>query len=473
MSKISEIKAEILLIVFLILMILPFLILNLFNNPNSEDINWIVERKRYGFIKNQYFYYEFWSGRFFVHAVLSVSSFFFDSKSFIGYKIITLSMMLVFFYVLFLLISEITRNTLKFSERFLYSLTIFFLYLYAMPSISEGFYWLESVICYQLAFILILIFSIFYFRLNNADTFRARIFYTLISCLTIIAIGGSNEVGATLILMLITLLLIKNFLVENKIKWSLILFALVIGISVYISFSAPINHLRTQNLENQQFFYSIYNSLIFLIQNVLSWTFNSPLLVFTFLLIPVFFKIIENRGPNSAVFTINPIYSLLACFIFLYTSIFMIIWGIGEFPYDRILNFIYFVFLIGWFWNVTVLIFYIKKKFKISIEKYPKYLYAIAFLMIALFLIRENNVRTAYYDLLGGVAYKYDAKLNERYSFLLHSNSDSCEVDSLENTPKTIFVSDITSEPDYWLHKNYSQYFNKKSIRLKKSEPKP
>ncbi|MEO8209919.1 MAG: DUF6056 family protein [bacterium] len=466
-EKILGKKPDYFLLIFLILTILPFLILHYYNNPNAEDFIYGEEAKRIGFLNYIQVLYKYWGGRYFTYIFISITPLTF--KSIIGYKIFTLVMMIVFYYILYLFISEITGDSLTLKEKFLISLSIFFLYLYAMPSVSEGFYWYASLVGYLIAIILVLIFSIFYIRLDGTSSLKKKIYYTLIICLTVIAIAGSVELAATIIVIFIFFLLIKSFFIEKKFNWSLIIIALITAISVYIAYSAPGNFERSEKyIENHNFFYSVYSSVIFLLQQIFTWTFVSPLLPLTVLLLPLFFKIIKGRA-NSVKFSINPVYALTGSLIFLFSNIFLIIWSMGIYPYPRIVNFIYFVFLIGWFYNVAVLTFYINKKFKISVERLPGYVYAIAFTMIAFFLIKENNIKTAYYDLLGGVANKYDNEMKTRYEDILQSNSDSCEVDSVRNIPGSFYFSDNAADPNQFFNQGYELYFNKKSISLKKS----
>jgi len=464
-----NIKTEYLLILFLILMVLPFLILNYFNHPAPEDFYWAEETKKLGFIKAFRGWYKFEGGRYITFALANLNPLVFNSM--VGYRVHTFLLMLTFFYVLFLFVFEITKSSLAFKESVLLSLSIIFLYLYGMASVREGFYWEVAAIQYHFSFVLIMLFSIFYIRLSNENNFTKRIFYIIISCLIVLIIPGTNELSATMISILIISLIIKNFLIEKKFNWLLVVFAILIGIGVYVAFSAPGNFKRMgPSSVRGDFIYSVYNSVTFLIEKLLLWAFNTPLLVITLLFIPTFFKIIKQRAGNEDMFSINPIYSLMLCFLLLFAITYGINWSQGGFPYDRTLNFLYLVFLIEWFYILIALCIYIDKKFNISVEKLPKYVYTIAFIIIVLFLFKENNIQTAYTDLFGGAAYKYHTALNERYNFILQSTSDSIEVDSIKNVPKSFYSLELIDDNELFL-KAFAQYFHKKSI-VKKSKDK-
>ncbi|MDQ3019424.1 MAG: DUF6056 family protein [Bacteroidota bacterium] len=467
-KHISEAKAESLQIGFLILMILPLLILYFFNHPTTEDFYFTETARELGFIDAQRFFLKFWGGRFTYFALISINPLLF--KSIAGYNVLLFLIMISFFLILFLFIYQLTKNSLTFKEKLLFSLSVFFLYLYSMPSISQGFYCLGFSYVYHLGILLILVFFISYIQLSIAVKLSQKIFYSAICCLTAIAAAGCNELSAAIFLMTLLLLLLKS-IIDKKINYSLLFFVVITSITVYIAFTAPGNSNRMEEYpDSHRFLFSIYNSGTFLLHQLIVWTFNSPLLAFTFLLIPIFIKIIEKSKTFTDRFSINPFNSIIILLAFVYSGIFIMMWSVGIPPYLRILNVLYFLFLLGWFYNMIVLFRYLDRKFNISNLKYPKYLNAIAYIIIIFFLIKENNITTAYSDLLSGAAKKFSNIMDERYNYILTDNSDTCKIDSIDYVPKTFFFMDINYEPKSVYNKGYSQYFNKKSVILKKTE---
>ncbi|MEO8210814.1 MAG: DUF6056 family protein [bacterium] len=466
----SETKLENLLIVFLILMIIPFIFLFYFNHPSGDDFGFPDNTKIFGFLTAQQISYTNWTGKFFSNAVLSFNPLYF--KSITGYKVFTLLLMIAFFYVIFLFISEIIRDNLKWKQRFLFSLAIFFLYLYGMPSVSQGFYWITGSIVYQFGLIMIMIFLILYSRLNKTNKTSEKFFYTSLSSLLLIAIAGCSEMSMGLIIIIISVLILVNILVKKKVHWTLILFAILVGAASYIVISAPGNKIRAGFYpDRNQLFNSIYLSSIFLTQKMFSWIILTPLLPLTLLLIPVFNKLYKDDKRSSVVFSINPVYSYLALIIILLFLTILSVWGMGKEPVRRTYNFIYFVFLAGWFYNAIILFFFINKRFETGRLRIPQYIYVLAIAVTLLFVLKKNNIRTAYADLLRGTAYKYNNELNHRYDFITQSLSDSCEVAVIKNIPRTIFVFDITENAENIYNEVYAHYFNKKSIVLKKEAP--
>lgn len=462
LKNINSVKTKFLISGISILVILPFLILHYFNQPTPEDFFYPGIVKESGFLDAQNYFYKFWGGRISYYALTSYNPLYFYSIS--GYNVSAFLFFILFFYVLYLFISEFTKSILNQSERLLLLLSVFFLYLYSMPSVGQGFYWLGSVLNYHLPVIIIMLFFISYNRINIYESIGRKTFYTSICFIAAISLAGFNELSAMIFSMSLIFLFLKDYFIEKKINRYL-LYMLVLNLFTdYIAFSGPGNKQRSDLYVNsQEFYYSLYNSVEFLFQQLINWIFYSPLLAVTFLLIPVFFKIIKS-DKQSLIFSIQPVFPVALLLIFLFTGTFIMLWSNGIVPYGRILNFLFFLFLTGWFYIMIVLLSYFNRKYKFAGYKFPGYTYAVAFLIILALLVKDNNIKTAYSDLISGKAQKFHNDLETRYSKIQNEISDSCIVDGLEEVPESLFFMDIDYVPTTVYNKGYQMYFNKKSI---------
>jgi len=465
-QRISGVKTEYFLSGVLILLTFPFLVLNYFNNPTAEDFFYGEELIRKGFILSQGILNRFWGGRYFTYLFLGINPLLL--KSIAAYKVTVFLLMILFCAVLYFFVNELFKNSIPFRDRFMIFISILFLYLFGMSSVSQGFYWYGSVVCYNFSIMLLLLLIIFYKRLVNSDSVRQKIFYTIICCLCSFAIAGSSEIAGVIMLIINMLMVYTSFLREKKIRLNLVIIVLVSIIFILISFTMPGNSSRANQYPGRhQLMFSLENSFEFLLQQLFIWIFNTPLLWVTILLLPVFILFIKNKS-GIEIFSINPLITLIAWFGFVYSGIFIMLWSSAIVPYDRILNLIYFAFLSGWFLNVlTLLSFGIKKKLfeKINI---PKIIILLSGVITLLFIFRENNITTAYTELFNGDAAKFNNEVNERYDFIKNSSVDSVKVDSLSKSPKSFFYMDITTDPKIFYNRGYANYFNKKAIMLKK-----
>ncbi|MEP7145690.1 MAG: DUF6056 family protein, partial [bacterium] len=362
-------KLNLLVIGILIFMIGPFIILFFFNNPTPEDFSWSETTRNLGYIDAQRFYYNIWSGRYFSYLILSINPLLF--KSFEGYKIFLLLFFLLFNYLIFLFISQITKDVLIFSERLLLTLSFIFLYLYAMPSVSEGFYWMTAVMIYHVGIMLLMLLIILFKKLESVESVPLRFTYTLFAVLIIAAAAGTSEITSMLTFLLAGIFLIRASIFRKSLQWISLMLLVAAGISVFIAFSSPGNYLRSAEFGNSHnLTYSLQHSFMYLIKSLFSWIFVSPLLVFTVLLSPLLLKLFNNKKKISNRF----IFLRLTAFIFLlYGIIFSTVWNTGESPYGRTGNVVYFIFLFGWFYNCMFLVSYVDKKVNVNFNKFPLY----------------------------------------------------------------------------------------------------
>jgi hypothetical protein len=313
-----------------------------------------------------------------------------------------------------------------------------------------------------------LLFGIFFMQIEHSD-FSMKVFYTALCILTVIGIGGTCEITGVILIMTLTLLFAKYFLIDRTKNWYLVLIFVAALISIYISFKLPGNkHRADQYPLNHQFLFSVMTSFSFLGMQLLSWLLDSPLIVISILIFPVLLRFTRTETGKSVL--PSPLVAVLICFASVYSGIFIMLWSVGIVPYDRILNVIYFAFIAGWFYTEASLIKFIDDKYGIQFRRFPKSLYAAAIVILVIFLFRQNNIRTAYSDLFGGAASDFSKVVNARYDYIVNSGADSVTVDPYPVAPKSFFYLDITTDPSIFYNVGYAKYFNKKAIKLKKSD---
>lgn len=448
-----------------ILAIVPFVLLFLYNHPSPEDFYFSYEARIKSLWTNTKVQYRHGTGRYFQNFLLYLTPVY--DKFFISYKAGCFLFMASFFSSVLLSVSLLTVKLISFRERILISLVIIFTYLYAMPEVSSGFYWYGGISAYHSGIILVPIFFAFLVKSGNSINSASGLVYTFMALIVLILITGVNEILAILLFLFTLFLNIRHFVKDRSIKWQYVVFVIASGIFLYILLKSPGNKFRlTQFPGNTNFSYSFFNSFVFLYQNILSWIFNSPLLACSLILLPVYFKISEKKKNLKNKLLTNPVGFSICWIIVLYISVFFSYYSTTV-VLSRTSNFIYFIFIAGWFYLLYILSNIIVTKGKFSFIKNRKYLYGLSLVFIILFLIKPNNITTAFNDLFSGSAYSYNRQLNERYQFLENCPNDSCRVDSLINIPKTIFYKDITSNSTMLSSEWYGNFFNKKSVALK------
>ncbi|HMQ68597.1 MAG TPA: DUF6056 family protein [Ignavibacteria bacterium] len=460
------------LLAFLLLMIIPFFVLFIYNHPSADDWGMAENTEIKGFVDTQIHYYKNWTGKYFSNAVMSYNPLYFNSLT--GYKIVTFLLMVTFVITLYALFSRLTTSILSKKEKLIFTLSFMFMYLYAMPSLSQSFYWLTASVVYQVGIILIMLFAILYSKINDQEDTYKKNMLTFATAVCVASIAGCSEMSMVSGVLMISLLLVYEIITKKKIKGRLILFAVVCATGSLILITAPGNKVRGSLYpDSHKLIPSLITTASAFWDYLISWIFLSPLLFVTVLLIPLFVKIINAdkavmKGP-----AFDPKFAGISSLVILFILFFTPVWSLGRAPFSRTVNIIYLMFLAAWFYNVFVLCKYVygrKENLKIKFEKVPGYVYLIPLIIMCLFLLKKNNVKNVYADLLLGNASKYNTELNERYKMIEKSTSDSLVLGEVEMQPRTIFFTDITSDPDLEFNKMYAHYFNKKSIAVLKKD---
>ncbi|NEM98040.1 hypothetical protein [Pontibacter burrus] len=188
---------------------------------------------------------------------------------------------------------------------------------------------------------------------------------------------------------------------------------------------------------------------------------------------------LADKYKNSRLFSID---FRLAVVYFLGTIFLMnfaFAWSTGERPTPRLENVIYFFFLFGWFYVLQVAVQHYRSRLASLRTITPVIPIMVLVIFILSILNINNNISTAYVDLISGKAKAYDAALTQRYRLLEASDCQVCEAPPLPAVPATIHFHDLISREERhkpgidmeWINRGMANYFEKDSVYL--SSPNP
>jgi hypothetical protein len=449
-------------LIFSIASIAPFLVLGLFAQPFEDDFFLINIQNKEGFWGGIINYYFNWGGRVFSIFLLNLSPLKFHL--FWGYKSLIILGILLFNVAVYQFFSSIFGNENRISKVSISGLFLFLLF-FQMKSPYEWFYWETGYVAYVLP----LIFSFFGFgsylkfiRHYHYSYLIKSAFFLAFACL-------SHELFALINLILLSALLLNNFIKFRKFDFNIFILLLVAIICFLFVFLAPGNEARKlQNIfqHTGDFWFSTKSTLIALVQDYLNWTNNLVLFLCLLLWLPT----LDNcfKGGNEitkGIFSINPFFGMFVWGVIQFAVYFSVYWSTGDYIIPvRVQNLAYFVFLIGFFYSSSLVLILIRSNFKLIEIK----LNGITFSVISICLIyslKDRNIREAYYELFSGQAKLFDKELNLRYELLRNSNSNyDVRVKKLTFIPLFLGRFDITEDSKMGLNKDYAEYFGVKSI---------
>jgi hypothetical protein len=168
---------------------------------------------------------------------------------------------------------------------------------------------------------------------------------------------------------------------------------------------------------------------------------------------------------SSQIFIVFKLKGLVFLFVALILFLHLFaIWFAGGSNLGRIENVIYFFSLLAYFFCLQLFLNRLNSENNNSFytNKLINSITVIAFVMTVFDL--NNNITTAYIDLISGKAAAYSNELGERDEMVKLSKTDTCIVAPLSNIPKTIFFVDIKSHNEdpinLWINKDYSAFMH-------------
>lgn len=452
-------KYDVFIILLSIFSILPFILISYFNEPSADDYCYAAKAHNLGFWNAQIDSYLGWTGRYLSTFLLS-----FDilvKGKFILYKLFPVLLILSLFKSIFNLISLLFVSL---SKKDIYIITSLFLIVYfiQMPSVSEGIYWFAGSMTYQLSNIISILFICSLIKLLQLNKLK-HLFFAIIYMVLLI---GTNETSMVIWSVSFGGIFLYKSILGKKIQYHLLSVICVIFICSLLVVLAPGNSIRGAYFpESHQFFNSVFQSLRALVINGIRWF---PLLFILTLLLFGYLK--KNASIKSSyVFKVNPVLVFSVVCIITFFGFFISFWSMGSAPPLRTINVISFYYMLGLLYTMFIIFFKYERTFEFYrlINRQKKYALMIVILGS---IVCFNNIRGVYSDLLLGTAYRYNLELIERYKLIQGSKLALYEIPGLKNKPRTLFVSDITTDVENWRNECFGTYFSEKVIVIKNEE---
>jgi hypothetical protein len=435
----------------------------MYNHPSVDDDYCFAYMTRdYGFWKAQKFYYEGWSGRYISNMIFHATPLAFGNFWFV--KVMPFLIFGFLFHALYTFIGEVLNPSRK--NQLLLTATFLSIFIIFSPSIVDTFYWYSSVFIFPTSFGFFLYFIVVVLRYYQPQYQRIKFPIAILSATLIFFIIGSNEV--MMVFMLGFVGIVWGYILLFKKRFDTLFFALII-IGLYFAYfwvvQAKGNQVRLVggNVLGGAIGLSVKNALKSTLKNAIYWsgilaTFAIP---YKFLFLPKYYQ-----EPPPKIFMVKlwiPIASLL---VLMFMMFFVIHYGNDMGVPDRVKNVIFAVFIIGYFYIVTILYFNNIGEFPKSQTQSVEFMTigASAFVILIFIYFEGQNLKIMYADIRLGIAKRYDQEMTQRYTQIRESKSDTIYVAPLKNIPKSLCFDDIKTNEKHLWNKCYANYFGKKVI---------
>ncbi len=445
-----------------------FIGLSWFNYPAADDFCFAAKARDLGFFRAQAFWYEHWAGRYTLNAAWTALMMPADIIRAYRWPPVILLVLTWLGFSFFL--GRAAQGQLAKPFSLLLGGVATVLFISGIPDVAQTFYWQGGSITYQLANVLLLFLAgLLIWRETTVISHRLRTLIFWTSGLLVIAIIGANEIS----------LLLTGSIVCGGASYALwthrdsrafwIGLLVVALIAALISLLAPGNYERYSGIATDSMLRpapwlaaSLYLPWVAL--RILYWLSNLGLWLSAFILLIITFDFARSRfyvnGKFRKSLLILP--ALWISLIFLLSAIGFLI-NCYPLP-ERAESVIYLLFLIGW---PPAFIIITHGLIGANAGFYNRRLITPALALFVVSLLGTPNVFEAYKDAYRG--YRYGQEMQARIAHIQaekQRGETDITVDSLSHPPRTLFATEIATDPSNFRNQCMSEYYQIKSIRL-------
>lgn len=422
----------------LLIVLAPFFALCFFVHPSFlDDYCFVYKFETMGLSDAFFDWYNHWTGRYSLCFLMSLNPLVIGS--------LFLYRLIIFFMIA--LVPVLTLCSLKVffkkkSFNFYISFTTFFsfFYFYQLPSINEGMYWMTGALAYQLP--TLCLFGVLITLVKICSSRGHKIINTLIASFLTVVLIGTNEISmATTVVFLFLIIAYRLFFKINSNKELFVIFVVAVTASFFVIL-APGNHVREE-------LFPLANDWKLAIQMTIlgfgyyacQWLGISCLLA----IVSLYILKKEKEAFQFDVFSTPVTVSIAIFLIVLLAGFFVPAWSTGQMPNPRAINVLFAIFVIGFFYHVFFFYqqFMVERSFD-GISKIGGLLAACSIFFITFSFGKgvNNNIKSAYTDLLSGKAYLFDRSMINLYKSKVWN-------DDFSNEPLPVSLSFEASEHTY------------------------
>ena len=472
-------------IIVVVLSMLPLMVLSIYDHPSADDFTYSIKTyhawKGSGSIisviktaiETSAEYWHTWQGLYTSAFLLALQPAIFGEGCYAVTGILMIGIIFAgnIFFAYYMIHHVLNGSKL---EGFTVGSVMSFLMIQWMPSFVEGLYWYNGAMNYVFFFSLMEVLICLTIGIGRTRQ-KKQVISIIAGCITGVLVAGGNHVTAFLSIIYLILLCIMSFLVNKgaAYRWNLIvLVATVLGFLMNVV--SPGTRIRQSKFNEGYGVFASIKAAIFTGMDYVNGWIGVALIVCIVVLLPVIFKIVSQFKKETGFMFPYPFLVLLVSLGMVCAMFCPPLYAMGNFGAGRLLNVVYFTFILVVFVNVFYLCGWVQTHiFTIDENKVSDLSGSFIIVVCALFLgliVTAGNEAGAYYSLgmlRDGTAKAYSEEVDQRIELLKNSQGEKVEVSGYSIWPPLLYFDDITDNPKDWRNKAVKKYYDLKSIKLK------
>jgi hypothetical protein len=449
--------------------VLPLLVLSAYNHPSAADDYCFADTAvRYGFWAGQKFYYDGWTGRYFSNMLVHGSPLVWGWYD--GFRLIPALSALGLLAALAAFVNELLRGQPGATRAGVTGM-LFFLHVLALRSVAEAFFWSSAVASYTVPTALTLYLLAVVLRWYRLSGGWLRSLTTVWAGFLVFATVGSGETNMILLMLLLGMFFGYRLLFQRRFDGFLLTLIGVSLVSAWLLFRAPGNAVRMGgNPHAADLVGSVVSAVGWLATAVPGWLWQTPVLILSVLYVPLGRRLTRPNAPTRALFAAPAALVTLAYAGLLTAMIFPSYYGVGIAPVYRVINVTYLVFLLGWFYTLTVWLgSQVGQRVQWSDRTLVTLgLIGLAGVWLAFSAVYSLTLKTVYTDWLRGGAAQYDREMTDRHRLLTGAATgrDTLRIRPISVHPQSLFLEDIQENPAFLWNRCQAGFYGHSAVVL-------
>ncbi len=466
-------------IVLFLLAYVPLLLLSVYNHPSAADDYCFADTAvRYGFWQAQHYYYNGWTGRYFSNMLVHGNPLVWDWYD--GFRLIPALTVTGLLAATYSFINELLRDQ-SVRTRLVTTAIAFYAIILALQSTVEAFFWTAAVASYTVPTALTLYLFAVLLRWYQLPAGLLKTLTSVWAGVLVFAIVGSGETNLVL-LVLIFLAIGAYRLFFRRTFDGLIAYLLVVALaSSALVFLAPGNAIRLGSNEIAgNLVVTLFATIRFMATALLTWLWQTPVIPLSLLWLPIAVRL---NQPGSSVRALFQLPALLLSVLYiglLFVLMFPSVYGLGVAP-GRVMNLVYIVFLLGWFYVLTVWIAWLMRRggslgnwinagsgldgSGLDKPRMAGWATALASVWLVGTAWLSPTFHQLYGDLLSGRAATYDREMTERHHQLMQP-ADTLRLAPISVYPVSLNIDDIHTDRNHWWNRCQAGFYGHKVVVL-------
>jgi hypothetical protein len=442
--------------------VLPFALLSLCAHPSADDWYMAADTLEKGFWRSNVDFYFGLTGRYFSSALLFANPIQLSFDAFKGYSMaLVLGLVVSARFAVGAWFPETSKAWL-----WLLAVMASVLFFWAMASPAQGLYWGTGSVGYTLPGVLSLcVAGLLGSRCLSPEWHPAPLLLVGLALLAP-AITGCTEVAMAMLFAHVVALNGVFIWRHHRVSLALLVLLLATLLGVAFVILAPGNANREAWYQNEVHHHLLPALLMAVklgLRQAAIWLCFMPFFLFSLVVMSLWPGKFElSRRHALELIVVSCV--LIAATVF--GGFFMGSWSMGAAIPLRAVNLVLLFFIIDWLLLLAGLVALLRS-YAVEIPRAGPVLSVCALLIFGAALAgSNNNVKTAWRDLVSGDAAQFDCESAERHAMIRASDKPDMLVRGLQSRPRSLFFNDLKADPANWRNTGCARFFRKHSLGL-------